>query len=48
MNQTFDNVEVLGINLDNVNSVLVDNKVHTNFTYSQENKVTFQALFITS
>jgi len=38
MNQTFDNVEVLGINLDNVNSVLVDNKVHTNFTYSQENK----------
>ena len=47
MNQTFDNVEVLGINLDSVNSVLVDDNVHTNFTYSPEIKVKFQTLIIT-
>ena len=42
MNQTFDNVQVLGVNIDDVNSVLVNGNVHGNFTYSPEVKVKFQ------
>jgi len=38
MNQTFDNVQVLGVNIDDVNSVLVNGNVHGNFTYSPEVK----------
>ena len=39
MNQVFENIQVMGVAFDNVNSVLVNDFDHKNFTYSQETKV---------
>ena len=39
MNQVFENIQVLGVAFDNINSVLVNNIEHRNFTYIKETKV---------